>query len=328
MFILLYMNKKNLNAVDLNLFKVLNAMHETRSVTKAAEALGLSQPAVSHALNRLRSLFGDEMFIRTPSGMRPTERCLSVTQPISDSMQCLIDTLQDPEEFDPAEATATVRITMGDLLTGLLPAIFMPAIARTAPNIEFRILPARGMIQEVAENSIHRDLDAGLTDLAFFWNYDVPSRFSWAKLGELDYICVGSRFNKEFDREISVDYYQNAPQVSTTAIDRSPTRFDREIGESGHRRSIKLCVPHYSASMHVVSSTDMIASIPRILAPVAREKYGLKVAELPIPSPVRAIIQIWHKTRETDPLHKWARELVAGCYAELENSIQSGERES
>ena len=315
------MNKKNINSVDLNLFKVLNALIETRNVTAAANMLGLSQPAVSHALNRLRALFDDDLFIRTPKGMQPTERCLVVSNRVSDNIKELVEAVQPQGDFVPKEATSTVRIAMGDLLTGLLPVIFMPKAAQLAPLLDFRILPARGLIKEVAEQSIHGNLDRGEIDLAFFWDYDVPSRFSFQALGSIDYICVGSVENPDFSDVLSRQYYEETPHVSTTSIDAPTTRFDRELKANGSERNVKLRVPHYSAAMTVASQSRMIASIPRILATTARERYGLKIAEIPVRSPVRSIIMIWHKSRENEALHKWLREFVADSYRELDEVV-------
>lgn len=311
------LQKKNLNSVDLNLFKILNAMIEKRNVTLAAQSLGMSQPAVSHALNRLRSLFNDDLFVRTPQGMQPTERCLAISERVSVSVAELVNVIQSDEDFDPSEATAIVRIAMSDLLTGLLPGMLVPKMNRIAPNIEFRFLPALGLAKEVVEQSLHSDLDSGRIDLAFFWDYDVPSRYSWHKLGEVDYVCAAAKGNAHFERELDVAYYETAPHVSTTTIDASRTRLDQQIEDKGHRRNVKLRVPHFAAAMSVVSASDMITSIPRIIAPIAQARYGLEVRELPFPSPVRHINLVWHKTRDGDPLHKWLRQAVSESYLEL-----------
>lgn len=314
------LQKKNLNSVDLNLFKILNAMIEKRNVTLAAQSLGMSQPAVSHALNRLRSLFNDDLFVRTPQGMQPTERCLAVSEKVSVSVAELVNVIQSGEDFDPSEANAIVRIAMSDLLTGLLPGMLVPKMNRIAPNIEFRFLPALGLAKEVVEQSLHSDLDAGRIDLAFFWDYDVPSRYSWHKLGEVDYVCAASKENARFEKELDVAFYETAPHVSTTTIDSNRTRLDQQIVDMGHSRNVKLRVPHFAAAMSVVSASDMITSIPRIIAPIARARYGLVVRELPFQSPVRHINLVWHKTRDGDPLHKWLRQAVSESYRELSDA--------
>ncbi len=310
------LQKKNLNSVDLNLFKILNAMIEKRNVTLAAQSLGMSQPAVSHALNRLRSLFNDDLFVRTPQGMQPTERCLAVSEKVSVAVAELVNIIQPDEDFDPSEAHAIVRIAMSDLLTGLLPGMLVPKMSNIAPNIEFRFLPALGLAKEVVEQSLHSDLDAGRIDLAFFWDYDVPSRYSWHKLGEVDYVCVGSNGNKHFEHDLEIAYYEEAPHVSTTTIDANRTRLDQQLAEIGHTRNVKLRVPHFAAAMSVVSASDMITSIPRVIAPIARERYGLVVRELPFPSPVRHLNLVWHKTRDGAPQHISLRQTVSDSYRE------------
>jgi DNA-binding transcriptional LysR family regulator len=315
---LTFMKRVNLNAVDLNLFKVLNALHEERSVTKAAKSLGLSQPAVSHALNRLRALLDDELFVRTPTEMRPTTRCQAIVQQVTLGMEKMVDALQEPDDFNPAKVSAVVKIIMSDLLAGLIPSLLMPTIVNKAPNVEFRILPSWGLVREITEMTIQEDLDSGAADLAFSWTYDVPKRFSFLKLGDVDYVCVGSSTNANFTEGLSEDYYRSAPHISTTTNYSGSTRLDREIAATGQKRNVRLRLPHYSASMHVASQTEMIATIPRLLAPVARDMYRLQVAELPIRSPVRSIVQVWHKTNDNHPVHKWARELTAECFANLQ----------
>ncbi|MDP5220384.1 LysR family transcriptional regulator [Ruegeria sp. 2205SS24-7] len=309
---------KKLNTVDLNLFKVLNALIEQRNVTKAAQSLGLSQPAVSHALGRLRALFDDEMFVRTPDGMMPTQRCKKISQRVTASLSEIVDAIQPEEMFDPSTANTVVRIAMSELLTGLLPGVILPKTRSVAPNIEFRMLPARGLTQQVSSEEILTDLDKGTIDLAFTWNYEIPGRFSWLKLGDVDYVCVGAKSNVKFGRKIDQIYYETTPHVSTSTVDTDLTRFDMELAEVGASRNIKTRIPHYTGALALVAETEMIASIPRILADVARQRYDLNVSELPFASPSRSINMVWHKTRDTEPLHMWLRDFVAGCYRELE----------
>ena len=293
-------------------------MIEQRNVTKAAQSLCVSQPAVSHALARLRVLFDDEMFVRTPDGMMPTQRCVKISQLVTASLNELVDAIQPEEKFNPSESSSIVRIAMSDLLTGLLPSVVLPKVRSVAPNIEFRILPARGLTRQVSREEIFTSLDGGAIDLAFTWNYEIPGRFSWSVLGDIDYVCVGSRFNDGFEGSINRRYYEAVPQVSTSVSDVDLTRFDRELAEVGVSRNIKARVPHYSGALALVAETDMIASIPRILTDVARRRYGLKVSELPFISPNRSINMVWHKTRDSEPFHVWLRDFVAGCYRELE----------
>ncbi|MEM9999241.1 MAG: LysR family transcriptional regulator [Pseudomonadota bacterium] len=312
------MSRKNLNAVDLNLFKVLHALHEERSVTKAAKSLGLSQPAVSHALNRLRALLGDELFIRTPSEMRPTARCEFIVQRVSYGIGTLVDALQEPADFEPSGVSAVIKLIMSDLLTGLVPSLLMPTVIKQAPNIEFRILPTWGLVREITQLTIQDDLESGAADLAVAWDYEVPKRFSSAKLCDFDYVVAVSPTNKTVGAALTEDTFQTAPHISTTTYHSGLTRLDRDFEAAGYERNVRLRLPHYSASLHVAAATDMITTIPRLLAPVARDMYGLRILELPVPSPTRSIAQIWHKTNENNALHKWARELTADCFKGLQ----------
>lgn len=313
------MAPKSLNTIDLNLFKVLNAMIEHRNVTKASRALGLSQPAVSHALSRLRALFDDEMFVRTPEGMVPTPRCLDISDRVTINLREILEAVQPQDAFDPARATTVVRIAMSELLTGLLPNVILPKVLQVAPNIEFRILPARGLSRNVTGENSLSDLDDGKADLAFTWNYEIPGRFSLRPLGHMTYVCVGGASNSDFGQKLGLDYYCQTPHVSTSTVDAELTRFDRELAEVGVERNIRARVPHYSSALALVAETEMIASIPRILSDVAKRRYGLKVAEMPFASPQRTINMVWHKTRDKEPLHVWLRGVVAESYDEMQS---------
>lgn len=311
------MQKKNVHTVDLNLFKTLSAMIQNRNGILAAEQLGVSPSAVSHGLNKLRSLFDDELFIRTPSGMQPTERCMAIAETVTLSVTGLVSLLEKDQMFDPSNASAVVNIAMSDLLSGMLPGALVRNVNRAAPNISLRIKPAPGMAKQSVEPVIYPSLDAGEVDFAFFWNYDIPARYSWRKIDEIRGVVVGSKTNVAFVNSFSADFYETAPQVSTTTTGLDSAYYDRALAEAGGRRNVELRVPHFVSALNVVATTDMITTIPHILAPVARERYGLVVRDLPLELPARHLNLVWLRTRDADPLHSWMRQLVVESYWEV-----------
>lgn len=311
------MQKKNVHTVDLNLFKTLSAMIQNRNGTLAAEQLGVSPSAVSHGLNKLRSLFDDELFIRTPSGMQPTERCMAISETVTLSVTGLVSLLEKDQMFDPSNANAVVNIAMSDLLSGMLPGALVRNVNRAAPKVSLRIKPAPGLAKQTVEAALIPALDAGELDFAFFWNYDIPARFSWRKIDEVYGVVVGSKTNVAFVNSFGADFYRTAPHVSTTTTGLDKAYFDLELAEVGGSRNVELRVPHFTSALNVVATTDMITTIPHILAPVARERFGLVVRDLPFDLRPRHLNLVWHKTRDADPLHSWMRQMVVESYWEV-----------
>lgn len=303
------MHTKNIFAVDLNLLKVFSALVAERSVTKAASSVGLSQPAVSHALRRLRDLFDDELFIRTAEGMQPTDRCQELAPAVDASLKMLQDALTVKVDDNPANLSSAFRLGMNDLFSTLFAPGILAAVADQAPNVSLRFLHTLEINKSLSD--AYADLDAGTIDLTIIQDFDTPSRFDRELLGASDFVCVARSGHPTFRQDLSMQEFTALDHIMITTLDAEYGRIDEALSKFGIRRRIKLRVPHYSAALSATAQTDLIYTMPRILAPHAQQAFGLQISELPFEAPVRKIFQVWHKTRTKEFGHKWLRSVVA-----------------
>ena len=309
MFHIFNMHQKNINAIDLNLMKVFLALAKERSVTKAGDSVGLSQPAVSHALRRLRDLLDDELFIRGSDGMQPTERCRELAPAIEASLKMLEDALTVKEVNDPANLQATYRLGMNDLFSTLLVPGLTAAAADQAPNVSLRFLHTLEINKSLSD--AYSDLDAGTIDMTIIQDFDTPSRFDRALLGASDFVCAARASHPSFGPAVSLEQYTQFGHIMITTLDAEYGRIDEALAKKSIRRKINLRVPHYSAALSATAQTDLVYTMPRILAPHAQQAFGLQISGLPFESPLRKIFQVWHKTRTKEFGHQWLRAVVA-----------------
>jgi len=309
MFHIFNMHQKNINAIDLNLMKVFLALAKERSVTKAGDSVGLSQPAVSHALRRLRDLLDDELFIRGSDGMQPTERCRELAPAIEASLKMLEDALMVKEVNDPANLQATYRIGMNDLFSTLLVPGLTAAAADQAPKVSLRFLHTLEINKSLSD--AYSDLDAGTIDMTIIQDFDTPSRFDRELLGGSDFVCAARASHPNFGPKVSLEQYTRFGHIMFTTLDAEYGRIDEALAKKGIRRSIQLRVPHYSAALSATAQSDLVYTMPRILAPHAQQAFGLQISELPFEAPLRKIFQVWHKTRTKEFGHQWLRSVVS-----------------
>ena len=309
MFIISIMHNININAIDLNLLKVFSALAAERSVTKAADSVGLSQPAVSHALRRLRDLLDDELFIRTADGMQPTDRCRELASAVDASLKILQNALTVKVDDNPANFSAAFRLGMNDLFSTLFAPGISAAVADQAPNVSLRFLHTLEINKSLSD--AYSDLDAGVIDLTIIQDFDTPSRFDRELLGASDFVCVARSGHPTFRQNLSMEEFTSLDHIMITTLDAEYGRIDEALSKIGIRRRIKLRVPHYSAALSATAQTDLIYTMPRILAPHAQQAFGLQISELPFEAPVRKIFQVWHKTRTKEFGHQWLRSIVS-----------------
>jgi DNA-binding transcriptional LysR family regulator len=323
------MNSVHFGSLDLNLLRVFDALIEERSVTRAGERLGLSQSAISHALNRLRYVLNDELFVRVSDGMRPTPRASEIAPRLREGLLQLQLALA-PAEFDPARTERRFTIACTEYVgTVLMPAL-IARVRALAPNAELRIRPSNMGIAE--------PLIAGRVDLAISSFRRVPEPFVYDPLFQEHRVWVLSRDHPAARGELTLerlaalshliisatgeDEHAVAGYVMDHGLERLVTR--SEIGllqgalaAHGLRRVIGLTTPHFMAALAVVSQSDMAAPLPRRLAAAFAEQYRLKLFDPPYPSPPFDIMALWHRDYGTEPAIAWLRTILREVAAGL-----------
>lgn len=317
------MQLKNISSIDLNLLKVLYALSTERHLTKAGDAVGLSQPAMSHALRRLRDLFEDDLFVRTHNGMEPTSFCLTLAPRVRDALNNLDVALGTEREFNPENAMMTLRVGLNDMLSILLLPALLKKAMRVAPEIDIRVINTLSVVDNARiPNDPYLDLDTGRTDLAVVRDLTTPTRFVRESLFSTDYVCVGRQRNPVFQSPIDVSSYNALEHVMVSRGDAEFSSLDTDLKSRGLQRRVKVRVPLYSTAQTIVSETDLVQTMPRVLLPFAVKRFRFKVSELPAESPTREYFFVWHKVRQSGPMIAWLRSLIRDSFKSVERSLK------
>jgi|SRR5216683_1999714 len=300
--------ERNLRTVDLNLLVAFDALMAERNVTRAAERIGLSQPAMSKALNRLRHLFGDPLFLRRDRAMEPTARAIELAGPIRGALADISRTLALPADFDPATARATLKIATIDLYhVKLLPAL-VQHLRREAPGIDLHV-------RANDCSCLHEQLATGEIDVAFApLGTKIQELHAEPLWNDRLVTLVGE--NNPLREPVTMESYAAAAhlvdaghvQVSPDGVGSSVV--DAILAARGLRRRIALVLPSSAGVPFVVAATDLIATLPtRIvkgLAPVPHVRFVTP----PFPDVEVSPHMFWHRRTDADPLHTWLRSVI------------------
>ncbi len=294
----------NVQDVDLNLLRVFDAVLRERGVTPAAVRLGLTQPAVSNALARLRSLFGDALFVRTPAGMDPTPFARELGEPVRQALALLESALAHGPGFDPAASSRAFRFYMSDLgQIEFLPPL-LEHVQRRAAGVR---LEAFALVLE----DITESLAAGALDLAVGFLPGLGPPVRRRALFRDPYVClmradhpIGSLTKKRFmEASHALVTYRGGHRVIEEALERA-----------GLSRRIALRVPHFTVAPMVLERTDLILTLPARVARVFEKRGNLKSLPPPVPIPPAEVAVHWHERFEADPGNRWLRDLMTELY--------------
>jgi len=294
--------------VDLNLLVVFDAMAEHRSVTRTAEAIGLSQPATSAALARLRKLLGDPLFVKVGAEMRPTPRAGALIEPVRRMLGVVKEEILPHGEFDPATTLRTFTVLTPDIgEVNLIPRLYAE-LARAAPGANLKAI-------SMPRNAAAEALEAGTVDLALGYFPDLQkANFFQQRLFRNRYVVVVREDHPTIGETMSLQDYLAADHVVARPEGRAHL-IDRFLQEEDIERKVRLEVSHFMALLPIVASTDLIATVPIDLAEVMRQ-YG-RVRSLPTPMncPIIDLHQFWHRRFHHDPAHIWLRRVVSDVFA-------------
>ncbi len=297
----------DLREIDLNLLVVFRQLMLERRVSRAAETLGLSQPAVSNALSRLRRLFGDELFRRTSRGMEPTPFAESLAEPVATALGLLQRAVNQRSGFAPATAERGFTIGMTDIGEIWFLPTLMDALAREAPQITI------STVRNTAVN-LRDATEAGQVDLALGLLPQLKAGFFQRPLFSQRYVCLMRRDHPLSRAPLTLDAYSAAEHVVVMSAGTGHGRVDALLDRQGIARRIRLRVPHFVAVGHILAASDMIATVPARFAEKIVEPFGLRVVDHPAKLPEIAIKLFWHTRQHQDPANLWLRELMLRLY--------------
>lgn len=287
------MHGKNVRAVDLNLLVVLYALLEEVSVSRAAERLFLSQPAVSHALDRLRSLYGDPLFERVGRSMRPTARAEALRAELEQWVE-LTGQVINPPEVELARLDQTVTLALADYPCALLLPLVLPELARQAPKL-------RLVCRDWSDGSREMErLSRGDIDLALSVMEDVSDDIERVLVGYDGMVGVSRRGHPLGSRP-GLAAFCATPQIIVSAVGAERTEFDEWLAERGARRTVAVTVASFLAVPELVARSDAIALLPTSLAENWAPAQGLQRFVSPVPVPYFDVHLAWRRRDAGNP---------------------------
>jgi|SRR5579871_1843832 len=293
----------NLRDVDLNLLVVFNQLIAERRVNSVAQSLGITQPAVSNALARLRRLLGDELFLRTSKGMEPTPFAEQLAEPVAYALGTLHSALNQRASFEPAASARAFVLAMTDIGEIYFLPPLMVHLNRVAPKVSISTV-------RNANVNLKEDMESGKVDLALGLIPDLKAGFFQRRLFRHRYVCMFRRGHPLDKSRISLQEFAAADHVVIVAAGTGHNRVDAMLEDSGIGRRIRLQVPHFVAVGHILSETDMIATVPERFAVRCTGPFGLTYVPHPAKLPEIGIQVFWHAKFHRDPGNQWLRTLI------------------
>jgi DNA-binding transcriptional LysR family regulator len=292
----------NLRSLDLNLLVVFDAVFAEKNITRAGLKIGLSQPAVSNALTRLRGHLKDELFLRGPDALRPTPRAIELAGPIHAMLTDLQQVL-DPAVFDPATASRAFTIAAVDYFTVVIAPKLAIHLAAHAPNIDIRIVPTAGRATEL--------LDQAEIDLATASFSDPPERFGKATLVEDTYSCMVAAGHPLVEGKLTLSRYAAARHLLVTPRGDARGFVDDKLAEKGLTRRVAMTVNHFSAAPGIVEGSDLVLTAPtKIIERYLTERTMMLPAPVDAPAAFRRLDMLWHERLSRHPAHAWFRKTL------------------
>jgi len=323
------MQSLHFDNIDLNLLRVFEALIEERSATRAGARLGLTQSAISHALNRLRYVLQDDLFVRGPEGMQPTDRAAEIAPRLRQGLLQLQLALT-PSEFDPVSTDRRFTLTCTEYAGAVLLPALIPRLRIEAPHASITVLPANLGVAE--------SLRSGRADLAIGSFRRAPDWFASEHLFRETRVWVMSADHPAARDELTLERLAELPHLAITAtgedehaidgyvidhgLERLVIRSDAgqlqgALAARGLRRTVAATTPHFLAALITVSESDIAALLPRRLATAFMGRYRLALFEPPYPSPAFDVMSLWHREHGEQPALTWLRRLVREVAADL-----------
>jgi DNA-binding transcriptional LysR family regulator len=291
-----------LGAIDLNLLVVFDAVMRERNVTRAGEHLGLSQPAMSHALTRLRYMLKDDLFIRSPKGMLPTPRAEQLAVPVRAALDGLQHSLE-PTQFIPSEATRSFSVAADNYSAIVLVGPLAARVTKLAPGVKLEFRPSGTL-------DIPDLLDRGELDLAIGPSSDPGERFSRLSLLQDGFVAVLRKGHPAAGaRELSMEQFAALPYLDISSVQYETDFVDRALARRKLTRRVQLRAPFLSAAQ-ILTTSDMVSVLQQRVADELVRYRPLVIRKLPHASPTLETAMIWPRRLDNQPAHRWLRDMV------------------
>jgi DNA-binding transcriptional LysR family regulator len=298
----------NLRNLDLNLLTVFDAVVTERSLTRAADKLGMSQPAISNALSRFRKIVGDPLFVRTAQGMVPTIKARLLADHVRaalDLVQAGLHRSKRTESFDYSSSTRLITVVVEDYATVVLIPRLMGWLSQVAPNMRVRLR------SDPINAALTKKLDDGSIDMAIRYRSSSEKELRAQHLLDDEFVSMVRQDHPTVGDSLSLSQYLSLPHVVYGRLGRRGLRnsiVDREIKRLGATRKIALQIPGFHAMPVVVRNTNFICTLPRRIAQAYGTEFHLRTLKTPLTLEKLSLYLVWSKSMDRDPAHEWFRD--------------------
>ena len=300
-----------MDARDLSLLLTLDALLQESNVTRAARRLGLSTPAVSHALARIRERLGDPLLVRTGRSMRLTPRGEELRPHVRSLVEDAGRVLTSARPFEPRALARTFTITATDHALLVFSPIVDRLVRREAPGVTLRYLPSI-----VDDWVMLRD---GSVDLSVCLPGTFPPEFRLAPLLTERFVCVGRTDHPALARRLTLGAWLALDHVVVAPLGK-PSVVDRILADQGHERRIRVTVPYFAAALHLVADSDDVLTVSETAVDAVRARLPLRVVEAPLALPTYPVSLLWHPRLDNEPANAWLRSVFTRAAAEVRDA--------
>lgn len=289
---------------DLNLLPVFITLMEERSVTRAAERLGITQPALSNALNRLRDLLHDPLFIRERYGMQPTQKAEEMAPLIAAALASLDEVIVGQQDFEPAKANQLITIAPNSYVELVLVPALVAKLSELAPGIRLRCTPYGSDLADTGVIS-------GTTAMALGRFADPPDNLVVQHLMDDGLACIVRADHPQVDQKISKRQFEQLKHVNVLPAGRLRVGLFQALQRTSLKRDVVVSVAHFLAIPEVVAVTDYCATLPQLICQHLAKDARLKVIATPVDLGTFPVEMAWHARYRHDPAHRWLRGLIS-----------------
>ncbi|MGH8617312.1 MAG: LysR family transcriptional regulator [Burkholderiales bacterium] len=302
----------NTDKTDLHLLMGFDALAAAGSVSGAAQRMGLTQPAMSNLLARLRARYGDALFVRTRAGMSPTPKALELMQPVRDALDGVARVLAPAGAFDPRTSRAKLTLTATDYIEFVLMPRLVQSLEKRAPGIELEIRVAN---REMAGLWLSR----GEIDFRIGWVRRPPAELRFKKLYTDRFVCMVRRDHPVVRGALTLDDYCSLRHVRAVvhSLPESGPTIDEAVAVVGRRVRVGVVSHDFLTLPFIVAQSDLVATVPERLARAFAKTLPLRILPPPVKLPELAVTLYWHERTQRSPLHRWFRELAGEMAAKL-----------
>ena len=298
----------NLQSIDLNLLVAFEALMEERNVTRAARRIGLSQPAMSNALSRLRRTFDDPLLTRTSSGMKPTPTAQGLIDSVRAALAQLRIALEEKPSFDAAASRRAFHVLTNDYVEVTLLELFARHVRSNAGAVSIRVHRPTNVFQPPSPSALADSYDIAIGFFPDSLSLDANVRSE--VLFEEENVCIVSRNHPSIKGRISLKQYSSAGHVAVFYKSEGPGFIDTLLAQKGLTRRTFMQVPHFCSVPFVVAGSDLIATVPKRLAMRFNNVLKIQVLNVPLAIPAFRLSMLWHQRMDNDPAHSWMRGAV------------------